>query len=139
MIFFSAQVHYMAKYFLFMVYNLNFIRFKSWFYFLWTRLIWKYWFIDFVNKFRLFIKKKLKIRRSVSCHNFMTVQMINSVRALFERSYHDRDFSFWITDGIDVNFNFWPREQIPSGSCHTNFWLLHRCHVKYWSILMFLL
>jgi hypothetical protein len=37
-----------------------------------------------------------------------------------------------------LSFDFWPQKQIPSGSSHTNFWLLFRFHVKYWPILLFL-
>jgi hypothetical protein len=36
----------------------------------------------------------------------------------------DRDFSFWITEGIGptgVSIHFWPEKQIMSGSCHKNF------------------
>jgi hypothetical protein len=38
---------------------------------------------------------------------------------------------------LELFLYFWPQEQIPSGSCHTNFWLLFHFHVKYWPILMF--
>jgi hypothetical protein len=52
-----------------------------------------------------------------------------------------RDFSFWISDWFgpqSILLIFGLREQIPSGSSHTYFWLLFHFLVKYWPILMFL-
>jgi hypothetical protein len=37
-----------------------------------------------------------------------------------------------------VSVHFWPLKRIPSGSSHTNFWLLFHFHVKYWPISIFL-
>jgi hypothetical protein len=52
-----------------------------------------------------------------------------------------RDFSFWTSKWFgpqSILLIFGLREQIPSGSHHTNYWLLFHFHVKYWPILMFL-
>jgi hypothetical protein len=65
----------------------------------------------------------------------------NFVRTIFDRCFQVRDFSFWITQRIGltgVSFQFWPQKQIPSGSCHMNFWLLLHFHVKHLLIFMFL-
>jgi hypothetical protein len=78
----------------------------------------------FIEEKPVFTKKKF--RRSAVCRDFMTVQVT--------------DFSFWITEGIGltrVSFHFCPQEQIPSGSSHTNFWLLFHFHVKHLPIFMF--
>jgi hypothetical protein len=52
-----------------------------------------------------------------------------------------RDFCFWIRKWFgpqSILLIFGLREQIPSGSSHTNFWLLFHFLVKYWPILLFL-
>jgi hypothetical protein len=52
-----------------------------------------------------------------------------------------KDFYFWISEWFgpqSILLIFGLRKQIPSGSSHTNFWLLYHFHVKYWPILMFL-
>jgi hypothetical protein len=52
-----------------------------------------------------------------------------------------RDFCFWISDWFgpqSILLIFGLREQIPSGSSHTNFWLLFHFLVKYRPILLFL-
>jgi hypothetical protein len=102
-------------------------------------------FFDFLDELGLFIGEKeiftkKKVRHCClpwihGCPNE------NFVRRFFERSFQVRHFSFWITEGInltEVFLCFWPREQSPSGSCHTNFWLLFHIHVKNLPILMFL-
>jgi hypothetical protein len=50
----------------------------------------------------------------------------------FLRSHGDpmaiHGFTSWITEGIGltgVSYYFWPKKQIPSSSCHMNFWLLY--------------
>jgi hypothetical protein len=69
----------------------------------------------------------------------MAVQMrILSARFLKDAFKLDH---FRITEGIGlagVSFQFGPQKQIPSGSYHTNFWLLFHFHVKNLPILMFL-
>jgi hypothetical protein len=86
-------------------------------------------------------KKKLH-RSTVIWLTWLAVRLKNFVQPFFERFFQVRDFFFWITKGIGigltvVSFVFWPRKQIPSGSCHTNFWLLLHFHVKYWPIYCF--
>jgi hypothetical protein len=127
------------------------------FYFLWTELIWSidfviskkknfYWFSGRIRTFYRrktgFYEKKISVALpSAVCRDFMAVQMKNFVRPLFGRCFQVRDFSFRITEGIGlagVSFHFWPQKQIPSGSSHTNFWLLFHFHVKRLPILMFL-
>jgi hypothetical protein len=52
-----------------------------------------------------------------------------------------RDFCFWITEWFDpqsIQLVFGLREQIPSGSHHTNFWLLFYFYGKYPPIWMLL-
>jgi hypothetical protein len=99
----------------------------------------KYWFSDlkkkkidfldelglFIEKKRIFMKKKFpslcRLARFQGCPNE------KFVRPIFERCLQVRDFSFWITGRIGltgVSFHFWPQKQIPSGSCHRDFWLL---------------
>jgi hypothetical protein len=124
------------------------------FYFLWTELIWsidfviskKNFFIDFLDELGLFIGEKL-ICTKKKFPSLCRLPWIhgcpyeNFVRPIFERSFQDRDFSFRITEGIGltgVSFHFGPQKQIPSGSCHRNFWLLFHFHEKNLPILMFL-
>jgi hypothetical protein len=113
----------------------------------------KYWFsdlkkknIDFLDELGLFIgekpiftKKKFPSLCRLPWFHGCTYE--NLVRPIFERCFQVRDFSFRITEGVGptgVCFNFRPQKQIPSGSCHTNFWLLFHFHVKNLPNFMFL-
>jgi hypothetical protein len=102
----------------------------------------KYWFRDFqkknfidlldelglnIEEKPVFTKKKNPSPWFHGCPNE------NFVRPIFERCFQVRDFYFRITEGIGltgVSFHFGPQKQIPSGSSHTNFWLLFHFHVK---------
>jgi hypothetical protein len=62
----------------------------------------------FIEENPIFTKKNY-FRRSAVCRNFIALQMKILVRPVFERSFQVRDFSFWITKGIDltgVGFHF---------------------------------
>jgi hypothetical protein len=99
----------------------------------------KFWFsdlkkkvIDFLDELGLFIEEKLVSTKKCPNENF--------VRTIFERCFQVRDFSFRITEGIGltgVSFHFWPQKQIPSGSCHRNFWLLFHFQMKYFQFWCF--
>jgi hypothetical protein len=122
--------------------------FKSFlsFYFLWTELIWsidfvipkKFFFIDFLDKLELFLGEKQvftkkKVRHSAVCREFMAVQMrILSTRFLKDPFELDTSpfGSLKKLVQLELFLYFWPREQIPSCSCHTNFWPLFYFHVK---------
>jgi hypothetical protein len=79
----------------------------------------RYWFRD--------LKKKLSI--------FWTK---NFVRPHFERYFQVIKFIWWITEGIGASFYFCPQIKIPSGTSHTNIWLLFHFHVKHWPLFMLL-
>jgi hypothetical protein len=119
------------------------------FYFLWTELLnMNYWFRDFQKKFfidfleevelfikekQVFTKKKSVTLPSAVCREFMAVQMrILSARFLKDpfKLYTSPFGSLKELVQLELFLYFWPREQIPSGSCHTNFWLLFHFHVK---------
>jgi hypothetical protein len=89
----------------------------------------KYWFrkiffIDFLDELGLFIGEKTIFTKK----KFLR----SGVHPLFERCFQVRNLSFRITG---VGFCFWPHKQIPSGSCHRNFWLLF---TSMWKIYQFL-
>jgi hypothetical protein len=105
----------------------------------------KYWFSDFKKKIfyrfsgriRNFYRRKTDFYEKKNpslCRLPSTVISYESfVRPIFERCFQVRNFSFRITEGIcltGVSFHFWSQKQIPSGSCHRNFWLLFHFHVK---------
>jgi hypothetical protein len=135
---------------LFFLLSMNEVNIKYWF-----RNFQKKIFYRFSGRIRAFYRRKTDLYEkknfrhlpsavcrlpSAVCRDFMAVQMKKFVRPLFGRCFQVRDFSFRITEGIGltgVSFHFWPQKQIPSGSSHTNFWLLFHFHVKYWPILMF--
>jgi hypothetical protein len=113
----------------------------------------KYWFRDFQKKFfywfsgriRTFIGEKQvftkkKVRHAV-CREFMAVQM-RILSGGFLKDLFKLDTSPFgsLKELVQLEFflYFWPREQSPSGSCHTNFWLLFHMHVKNLPILSFL-
>jgi hypothetical protein len=108
----------------------------------------KYWFsdfkkkkIDFLDELGLFIGKKPIFTKKKIPSWFHGCPYEHFVRPIFKRCFQVRDFYFRITEGIDltgVSFDFWPQKQIPSGSCHRNFWLLFHFHVKNLPIFMFL-
>jgi hypothetical protein len=114
----------------------------------------KYWFsdfkiiffIEFLDELGLFIGErptftKKKIPSLCRLPWFHGCPNENFVCTIFERCFQVRDFSFWITEGIGltgVSFDFWHQKQIPSGSCHRDFWLLFHFHVKNLPIFMFL-
>jgi hypothetical protein len=129
-------------YFLFTINN------STYFLLLMNEVNMNYWFsdlkknIDFLDELGLFIgEKQIFTKKKIPslCRDFMAVHMkILSARFLKDRCFQVRDFSFWITEGIGltgVSFHFWPQEHIPSGSCHTNFWLLF---TSMWKIYQFL-
>jgi hypothetical protein len=96
-------------------------------------------FIDFLDELGLFIEEKpifTKKKFPSLCRLpwFHGCPNENFVRPIFERCFQVRDFSFRITEGLGltgVSFLFWPQKQIPSGSSHTNFWLLFHFQMKY--------
>jgi hypothetical protein len=113
----------------------------------------KYWFREsknffyrFYGRIRTFNRRKTDFyvkKHSVALPSTVISWLSNEnfVRPIFERNFQVRDFFFWITEGIGltgVSFHFWTQKQIPSGSSHTNFWVLFHFNVKYWPILMFL-
>jgi hypothetical protein len=113
----------------------------------------KYWFRDFQKKFIDFLDElglvieekpiftKKKIPSLCRLPWFHDCPYENFVRPIFEKCFQVRDFSFRITEGIGltgVSFHFRPQKQIPSGSSHTNFWLLFHFYAKYPPIWMFL-
>jgi hypothetical protein len=107
-----------------------------------------FFFIDFLDELELFIGEKQiftkkKVRHSAVCcgcpHDGCPHE--NFVHPIFERSFQVRHFYFWITKGIGLTGVYlysWLQEQIPSGSSHTNFWLLFHFHEKNLPILIFL-
>jgi hypothetical protein len=114
-----------------------------------TVLIWWFrfwWFYRFCGRNKTFHRRKTDFNEIKNCHSTVIswlykwkILSASFLKDPFNTSF--RHFSFWITEGIgpaEVSFHFWPREQIPSSSCHMNLWLLFHVHVKYWPILLFL-
>jgi hypothetical protein len=104
----------------------------------------KYWFRNFQKKF--FIDFLDELGRKADLYekkNSVTVCRLPRKVWLSTSTFSVqlRDFSFWISDWFgrqSILLIFGLRERIPSGSSHTNFWLLFHFLVKYWPILMFL-
>jgi hypothetical protein len=107
----------------------------------WFRNFQKKKFIDFLDELGLFIEEKpictkKKFPSPAVCCLPRKVWLPTSTL-----SVHLRDFSLRISDWFgpqSILLILGLREQIPSGSSHTNFWLLFHFLVKYWPILMFL-
>jgi hypothetical protein len=99
----------------------------------------KYWFRNFQKKsfyrfsvrIRTFYRRKTdlyEIKNSVTCRLPRKVSLSTTTL-----SVQLRDFSFWISDWFgpqSILLIFGLREQIPSGSSHTNFWLLFHSFFK---------
>jgi hypothetical protein len=107
----------------------------------------KYWFRNFQKKIfyrfsgriRTFYRRKTDLyekKNSVTCRlpSAICPEKFGSPLLPFPFNLETSP-SGLVTDLVLI---FGLREQIPSGSSHTNFWLLFHFLVKYWPILMFL-
>jgi hypothetical protein len=106
----------------------------------------KYWFCDFQKNFfyrfsgriRSFYQRKTGFYEK----KFPSLCRLPSavISWLSKWNFCPPDFSFRITEGIGLtgfSFHFGSQKQIPSGSSHTNFWLLFHFNVKNLPIFMF--